>query len=156
LVSRDEFVSMHRTSSERQLEMSPFAFSDRARAEELHNLDLVTDALYRRRGAVISLGVLNFVLSFLLFNGCARALRGLQSGVPLWKLAATLSVPYTLLAFVLTVLVERDQALILAQATSGTVLLNLQVTGAQWVRAGAALVSAVEIGYYVLSVIYLR
>jgi hypothetical protein len=148
LMSRDQFVTATRAAVSEQV---------RAGAEadaELRTVERSADAQYSRRGAVVSLGVLNFLLSLLLFNGCARALRGLPSGIPLWRLAATVSVPYTVLAFVLVVLQLRDQARVLREAQVAEMELYTILMRAK--TAASGMISLVEIAYYAIALVYLR
>ena len=97
---------------------------------------------------------MNVILSFLLFAGCARALRGQSWGLSAWMLAALASIPYNLI----------DCALALVQSNN----LRLAFHGAagplgefarQWVSVEsmtAMLKTTVELLYFGICVVYLR
>jgi hypothetical protein len=112
------------------------------------------DAMYDRRGAHLPLVAANAILSWLLFLGCGRALRGNLWGFSAWKFAAAASVPYTVLACAFSLVQAGDFRAIYSSipgAEGAALMLQL---GLQ--RLGGLFLAAVELIYFVACVLYLR
>ena len=122
----------------------------------------VGERQWARRGVEIPLGIINLVLSFLLFAGALEAMRGRHWGHGAWEWAARLSIPYTVLATVLSVAQARD--------LSATFQASMRVfAGATGYTSGALAAMAIVlyqavsvaiglllVGYYLACVLYLR
>ena len=147
--SRDAFVEQRRADVERQLSGRPPA--DPERQQAVQTVERAADAIYARRGAIIPLSLLNFVLSMMLFVGCGRALRRMPGALSLWALAAALSIPYTGLDAVLGWLQTRDLDLIFRDANDALGLIGIRMRNLLTLfKAG------IEIVYFAICVVYLR
>jgi hypothetical protein len=148
-VSHDAFVAGRRADVEQQLAGKPPTDPERVRAVE--TVERAAEALYARRGAIIPLAILNFVLSMMLFVGCGRALRRLPSALSLWVLAAALSVPYTVLDGALGLLQARDLEVVFRDVGD-----PLGVIGLKMRNLVTLFKAALEVSYFTICVIYLR
>ncbi len=147
--SHDAFVSGRRADVEQQLAGKPPDDPERQRA--VTTVERAAEALYARRGAIIPLAILNFVLSMMLFVACGRALRRLPSALSLWVLAAALSVPYTILDGALSWLQGRDLEVVFRDLGD-----PLGVIGLKMRNLMTLFKAALEILYFVVCVVYLR
>jgi hypothetical protein len=135
LVDRGKFVSAFRYRDE-SLRPSP-APNSSERAEK------VADKFYTRRGVILPLAAVNFILSLLLAAGCLRTLGGSAWGLSAFRLACVGSIPYQVLNGISLVLETRDLAPILGE--SPRPMLTFVVL---W--------TALWLGYYGWCLVYLR
>ena len=150
LLSRDQFVQQYREQAEKQLHLP----GEHATREQLLQLcEREADALYARRGLSISLAAMNAILSMLLFAGAARAMRGLKWGLSAWSLAASASIPYTVLALTASIVEARD--LLAIYRPLGALGDDLSFAR-RLLLAWSEVKAAVEILYFGACVIYLR
>jgi hypothetical protein len=126
-------------------------FGTLSRDEVLRIVEKQADLVYSRRGVALPMAGMNFILSLLLFAGCARAMRGLAWGASAWSLAAVASIPYELLDVAVAVVQARD----LAGAFDGTS--GVVVVGSSTLQIGlVALKAAILSVYFVSCAVYLR
>lgn len=125
-----------------------------SRDDVLRVVEKQADLVYGRRGVALPMAAMNFILSLLLFAGCARAMRGLPWGASAWSLAAVASLPYQLLDVAFAIVQARDLSAALDGLSSGAVLFgstrgSLQILFAA-VKGGLLAV------YFVSCAVYLR
>jgi hypothetical protein len=125
-----------------------------SRDEVLRVVEKQADLVYSRRGVALPMAAMSFILSLLLFAGCARAMRGLAWGASAWSLAAVASLPYQILDAAFAVVQVHDLSTALDGMTTGAVMFagargSLQILFA--VVKGALLAA-----YFVVCALYLR
>lgn len=118
-------------------------------AEFLKIAEKEADVIYSRRGVALPLAGMNFILSTLLFLGCARAMRGSLWGASALKFASMASVPYTVLASAFAVVQAREIVASIPGDFSVEMAMHLRILQ-------AVLTDALMVIYYVACVLYLR
>jgi hypothetical protein len=122
---RDRWKEMRRTA-----ELLLVAPPDPKTTEDTPKLvERRADIVYARRYAALTLGVINLILSGLLFAGCARALAGQPWGLSAWSVAAAASIPYRLLESAYLMVLVRDLSAVesSSQAALATVVVPTQM-----------------------------
>jgi len=142
-LSRDEFVKARQQTVDEQIGEPMVKLIERS-----------ADVEYARRNVAIPLGVMNLLLSVLLFMGCGRALRGQTWGAAAWQMAAAASIPYTLLATAFSVVLSRElDAAYHAMEGSEAILMTI---GMSLRRLGVYFKTALEVLYFAVCWFYLR
>ncbi|HEY7957353.1 MAG: hypothetical protein ACHQ17_11550 [Polyangia bacterium] len=152
LVSRDDYVTAIREAAEKQIGNLPPKLGTKDELTQL--MEKRADVVYSRRKVALPLAAVNVILSFLLFAGCARALRGQSWGLSAWMLAALASIPYNLIDCALA-LVQSNDLRVAFHGASGP----LGEFARQWVSVEsmtAMLKTSVELLYFGICVVYLR
>jgi hypothetical protein len=123
LLDHDKFVSVYVQNQDRVASVfadqatnpspspSPFLAADTGEQTEK-----VADKRYLRRGIVLPLAAINFILSMLLVAGCLRTLRRSEWGLSAFRLACLGSIPYQVLNGISVLLETREIAPLLGQS----------------------------------------
>lgn len=154
LQPHDRFVESYRDAVAQSVDTAKLAAGEHDRvASELG------ERAWSRRGVNLPLGIVNFILSFLLFAGALEALRGQAWGHSAWEWAARLSILYTLVAMVLHLVEAGDMAVFLearAHLVPEMSKESLAQAGVGFYRLAAVLVSAALVAFYAGTARYLR
>ncbi len=145
LEPRDQYVRVIADNAEK----SPIPIAPPAELRRMG--ERIAEVRYSRRGVVLPLAGMDFILSTLLLAGCLRAMRGQSWGLSAWSLAALASIPYQLLDGAFAIVQARDLERAFADLTppiSPALGANQAVV--------SVLFDIVQIFYYGACVIYLR